>query len=63
MKCFAIILLALGLAVPAVAGSRDLIKMTPSNSFFILAADVADLRDNDVFPTDARRGSGPPRAR
>lgn len=49
MKCFAIILLALGLAIPAIAGSRDLIKMTPATSSFVLAADVAELRDNAVF--------------
>lgn len=56
MKYFAIILLALGLATPAMAGSRDLIKMIPSESYFVLGSDVADLRDNGVFRNMEKSG-------
>lgn len=56
MKFFAIILLALGMAVPALAGSRDLIKMTPSTAFSVMAADVAELRENDVFLSLEKNG-------
>lgn len=51
-----LVLILLALAAPAFAASRDLVKMTPADSFFVLASDVANLRENPVFLNMAKNG-------
>lgn len=56
MKRYVFVLLALIVTAPAFAVSRDLVKMTPRDSFFVIASDVSDLRDNDVFLNMQKNG-------
>ena len=54
MKIFVFLGLVLSVAAVAAASSRDLIKATPRDSFFVLSADVQDMKDNEVFSTMAK---------